>query len=250
MTGSAACSAALAAVLACCCVGGDGALLIAPDATNMQYIGRMEDGPGGTKRFDMPGCEVRALLKLSQPATVSVKIAQKHGSPPAKTDPGGGGNSQNSGFEANAFVAWVDGKRLGAGGHNATFTTYKNQTEAPYEYSLGRLAAGSHAIRVLKATEADWNGGSPVPNYITFYGIAADGGGEEDAAAAGGGELVATLAPPPPLPTRKIEFLGDSITAGFCNECLAPDTVASDKEAYGGSWDFQIGQILGAQVQC
>lgn len=52
---------------------------------------------------------------------------------------------------------------------------------------------------------------------------------------------------PPPLPTRKIEFLGDSITAGFCNEC---ESVVADanREAYGATWDFQIGELLGAQV--
>ena len=33
------------------------------------------------------------------------------------------------------------------------------------------IPAGTHDIRIFKATEADWNGGSPVPNYVTFYGL-------------------------------------------------------------------------------
>jgi lysophospholipase L1-like esterase len=59
-------------------------------------------------------------------------------------------------------------------------------------------------------------------------------------------DTVRTLAPPP-LPTRKIEFLGDSITAGYCNECQSPVHDANN-EAFGASWDFQIGQLLTAQV--
>ena len=41
-----------------------------------------------------------------------------------------------------------------AGGRNATFTTFKNQTEAVYSFVLSApLAAGTHFIRILKATE-------------------------------------------------------------------------------------------------
>ena len=58
---------------------------------------------------------------------------------------------------------------------------------------------------------------------------------------------VRTVAPPP-LPTRKIEFLGDSITAGFCNECES-HIHDENSEAFGATWDFQIGELLNAQVR-
>jgi hypothetical protein len=91
-----------------------------------------------------------------------------------------------------------------------------HDSNEPSDYNLTTggvpLAAGEHDIRVLKATEAQWNGGSPTPNYVTFSGFKIDA---ESAAS----ELVARTIAPPPLPTRKIEFLGDSITAGYCNEC-------------------------------
>jgi hypothetical protein len=43
-----------------------GLLLIPPTDPNFQYIGRMEDGDGGVKMFDMPGCEIRARIDLAE----------------------------------------------------------------------------------------------------------------------------------------------------------------------------------------
>ena len=206
--------------------------LLAP--SGMQLIGRFRTS-GSAVDFDMPGCEIRAILQLTKASEVSLKLAQRHSPVPP-----GSGNTKNSGFEANAFVVWVDGQRLGAGGHNATFTTLKNQSEIPFLQSLGSMSAGSHTVRILKATEADWNGGSPAPNYVSFYGLQVG---------SGDGEQIAALAPPPPLPSRKLEFLGDSITAGFCNECQTPDiNPGAHKQGFGATWDFQIGQILKAQI--
>lgn len=218
--------------------------LIAPSATGYQYIGRFQH-EGETSKFDMPGTEIRASLVLSAASKVSVKLAQKHHPHDVK----GSGNTKNSGFQENAVVVWIDGERQGPGGSNATFTTTKDQTEAPVSFPLttggAALPAGTHNIRIFKATEADWNGGSPAPNYLTFYGI-------ESTALDSAAAAPAVLAPPPPLPTRKIEFLGDSITAGFCNMCETqaadPHSPADHSEAYDATWDYQIGELLGAQV--
>ena len=71
----------------------------------VQYIGRfVDDARTGGKMFDMPGCEIRARLQLAAPATVKVTLAQCH---LPKPDPAPG-NTGNSGFEANAFQAFVD----------------------------------------------------------------------------------------------------------------------------------------------
>ena len=69
----------------------------------------------------------------------------------------------------------------------------------------GALAAGVHDIRVFKATEADFNGGDPIPNYVTFFGFSAE------SSAAGAGPTAVTTEPGVALPARKIEFLGDSM---------------------------------------
>lgn len=176
-------------------------------------------------------------------------MSQQHNPVPPHPD----GNTKNSGFEANAFVVWVDGVRQGVGGgFNATFTTSDVTASAEvHQYDLtGKAAAaipaGTHDVRIFKATEADWNGGSPVPNYVTFYGIKV----LVDGTAAGAASTAppAWLEQPPPLPTRKIEFLGDSITAGFCNECQHTPVDPSDhREAYGATWDHQICTLLDAQ---
>merc|ERR1739844_784529 len=116
----------------------------------------------------MPGCEIRVRVKLSEAAMATVSLAQQH-----QPSDNGGGNSKNSGFESNAFAVWIDGKRQGAGGSNATFTTMGLMDSAFHSYNLSSvaIAAGTHDIRLFKATEADWNGGDPIPNYVTFAGF-------------------------------------------------------------------------------
>jgi len=202
---------------------------------SLQYIGRFETR-GGARLFDFAGCEIRARLVLSAPATATVELAQRH----LPVPPDAHGNTINSGFESNAFVVFVNGTRQGPGGHNASFVTTKDQQDSvPYEFPLADLPAGTHDIRVIKATEPDWNGGDPVPNYMAFTGFHLWPVKSSSDFAAGCGTL-------PPLPARKLEFLGDSITAGFCNECLTdpPD----HREAYLATWDFQVAKHLNAQV--
>ena len=82
--------------------------LLAP--SGMQLIGRFRTS-GSAVDFDMPGCEIRAILQLTKASEVSLKLAQRHSPVPP-----GSGNTKNSGFEANAFVVWVDGQRLGRRG--------------------------------------------------------------------------------------------------------------------------------------
>lgn len=102
-------------------------------------------------------------------------------------------------------------------------------------------ATGTHDIRLVKATEADWNGGDPVPNFVTFYGFkvataAATATTPASMAEEAAAVVVVSSEQPPPLPTRKIEFLGDSITAGYCNECKTNNTLpGSHGEAFGQS---------------
>merc|ERR1711871_1888867 len=128
----------------------------------LQYIGRFEQ-VAEQMRFDFAGCEIRARIELDVSATVTASLAQRH--LPAPPDPAG--NTKNSGFETNAFVVFVDGVRQGAGGNNATFTTSAEQLDdTAYDFHIttgnAPLAVGTHDIRIIKATEPDWNGGDPV----------------------------------------------------------------------------------------
>ena len=167
----------------------------------------------GSLAFDMPGCELRLRLELSVRSDVSILLGQ-----------------QNAGTPQNAFVVWINGERQGTEygvAQGASFTTKNAPDEAVYAYRLlrsgssnsetppetaGVFQAGTHDIRVFKTTEANWNGQAPGRNFVTFSGFLVQPI-EEGAAAV----TVAGAA----LHARKIEFLGDSITAGYCNECQA-----------------------------
>jgi hypothetical protein len=58
--------------------GGGGMLMltvIPATDPNFQYIGRMQDGVGGAKMFDMPGCEIRTRIEIAagtSPPVVSI----------------------------------------------------------------------------------------------------------------------------------------------------------------------------------
>ena len=218
---------------------------IRADDPNVQFIGRARSGAlSGTLDFDMPGCEIRATIVLNKTSCLSVDFAQMHEPHPNCTSCG---NTKNSGYESNAFVVWINGERQGRGGYNATFVTDVNDAlvhSYPLDGSKATCAtplpAGTHSVRVLKATEADWNGGSPVANFVTFHGFSVP--------AAVDGTVAVYAAAPPPRPARRVEFLGDSITAGFCNECKTPPSDPTDHgEAYGASWDHQICELLAAE---
>eukprot|EP00602_Paraphysomonas_sp_CaronLab_P004425 CAMPEP_0185034088 /NCGR_PEP_ID=MMETSP1103-20130426/23639_1 /TAXON_ID=36769 /ORGANISM="Paraphysomonas bandaiensis, Strain Caron Lab Isolate" /LENGTH=254 /DNA_ID=CAMNT_0027570601 /DNA_START=554 /DNA_END=1318 /DNA_ORIENTATION=+ len=75
----------------------------------------------------------------------------------------------------------------------------------------------------MKVTEADWNNPNPTPNYIDFHGFIIDSG---------------DIIPLPDPPIRRVEFVGDSITAGYCNMCKGADEGAEGYtlESFGASW--------------
>jgi len=87
-----------------------------------------------------------------------------------------------NGSDFNYFAVELDGQYLGR------FFTEKGKTE----YTLAdSLTPGSHLILISKATESQ-NG------WVEFLGVTCD-------------QLLA----PPPVPSRKIEFIGNSITCGM-----------------------------------
>ena len=88
--------------------------------------------------------------------------------------------------------------------------TYRQVTKVPL-FPTGSLEAGAaHTVAVVKDTEPQFAGTSVRPNYITFHGFS----GDEDGAAR-------IVTPPPQAPQHRLEFLGDSISAGFDNQCAA-----------------------------
>lgn len=86
-------------------------------------------------------------------------------------------------------------------------------------------ASSEHTISIAKITEAQFNSLTPTPNFITVHGFEV----EES------GRFLALKT----RTERRIEFIGDSITAGYCDLCGSVDasngpyTQESNYLAYG-----------------
>lgn len=96
------------------------------------------------------------------------------------------------------------------------------------------IGDGSHLIRLVKITEADWNNPFPQPNFLTLHGFVLDTG--------------ALICSNNPQPSRRIEYIGDSITAGYCNMCqIDPsETEGYAKESFALSWPTLVSKAVGA----
>ena len=107
-------------------------------------------------------------------------------------------------------------------------------------FAPGRLNAGAlHAVTIVKDTEPQFAGTTVEPNYISFHGFSGD-------------DTRARLAAPALVessPRRKVEFLGDSITAGFDNQCDIPGSPKGFpwSESFTKSWPTLICDALAAE---
>merc|ERR1712000_585028 len=79
-----------------------------------------------------------------------------------------------------------------------------------------------------------WNNKEPSPNFLTFSGFSLDMG---DA-----------LPPITPIPNLRLEFLGDSITAGYCNLCPTVPSwpTGANQESFLAAWPSLVCEELNA----
>lgn len=105
-------------------------------------------------------------------------------------------------------------------------------TEFPINWNLDPFK--SHSICVVKVTEAQWNSITPEPNYVTFAGFLVD-------------DSAKIL--PNKINKRKIEFIGDSIQAGFCNMCNDIDDEDYAKESFAAAHPYITCANLDATCQ-
>lgn len=120
--------------------------------------------------------------------------------------------SQVKKAQGNTFQVFLDGVIQPNSRFNTSSWVAGQVAKVPL-FSPGSLKAGTmHAVTITKDTEPQFAGTQVEPNYITFHGFSGD-----DSSA----RLIA-----PGLveysPQHKVEFLGDSITAGFDNQCDIP----------------------------
>ena len=90
--------------------------------------------------------------------------------------------------------------------------------------------AQTYRVTALKITEAMFWSGQPKPNFVEFHGFLVP----RDPAT---GRYNITVLNAKRSYNRRIEFIGDSITCGFCNECkVSPLSQVVDLETYYGSY--------------
>ena len=181
-------------------------------------------------------------MRIHKATRVSIDLRQEH--PPQTPQHG----HEYGGFQAQYFVVLVDGvvAQLNSTFANATFGTglCSNVTDTRYVIADNLDPTTPHDIRVFKSSEAQWAVSVPEPNFLTLRAIWL--------ASTKAGSAPAIL-DPPPLPRRKIEFIGDSMMAGYCNILWVPDidrhkTNRSNIESFWLSWPTRVCESV--QAQC
>jgi len=217
---------------------------VSPTDVSFRFVGRF-DRTLSEPRFDRNGAEIQ--FQTEGATQITAKISQRLTAPYLGAEM----DANPVGSVAHDFLVYVDDKPLttpisGSACSYCTFDTngIANETVTEYVIATG-LSQGAHDIRIVKTTEPEWNDREPSPNWITFHGLRLDGGN--------------TAPPSADRPQRRIEFIGDSITAGYCNLCKGPgpfdDPLSLDESLAGGeaqetfalSWPTIICEQLGAE---
>jgi hypothetical protein len=137
--------------------------------------------------------------------------------------------SQILNTEGNAFQVYLDGVIQPNSQFNTSTWVAGQVVKVPL--LTGLKAAESYTITVFKDTEPAFANTRVAPNYVTFHGFSGD-------------SMARLLAPPAPPAQHKLEFLGDSITAGFDNLCDIPGSPKGSyhSESFAKSWANLVSQ--------
>jgi hypothetical protein len=179
-------------------------------------------------------------------------------------------------FKVFVDGAWQPGPPDDGGGASQhTFGTggWGNGSSVAVTLAAGLDPDASHFVEVFKSTEAQWNEITVSPNYMALLSVELAGGESTTTASAATPALLRqrqpTLPPPPPQQQqqqqqqkhplrqqhplqqqpRRIEFLGDSITAGYCNLCELQGGAVEGAEAEGAfeAWPQLAASSLSAE---
>lgn len=95
----------------------------------------------------------------------------------------------------------------------------------------------AYTVEVFKLTEPDYNTRWFAPNYVELHAWTVSG------------PSPLSLPNPSLRSNRRIEFIGDSITCGYCNLCksMPNDTPAYQVESFAASWAHLTCQAFGAE---
>ena len=194
-----------------------------PCSAKVRIVGRhqelsAQDGACDGIAFDFQGVAVYARLRGTSWAEV---VMSQEGTNPLL-------------YKANFFNIYVNSNLT------SSFNTslWMSQGAVTVPLFSGLDPKETYDVVVFKNTESQFSEPYVASNYITLHALA----GAKDAA----------LEDLPPSPKRKIEFLGDSIAAGFCNKadpCLPRNTslCLPSNEWFNESWPSLICEGLDAE---
>lgn len=152
--------------------------------------------------------------------------------------------SQVKKVQGNVFQVYLDGVLQPSSRFNTSAWVAGQVVKVPLFPSGSLDAAATHAVTISKDTEPgghmNQSSGVMDPNYITFHGFS--------------GDSTARLLPSAleaSAPAHKVEFLGDSILAGFDNQCDIPGAPKGEptfgSESFALSWATLMCDELSAE---
>ena len=190
------------------------AVSVAPDDPLLQLDGRFKrDATSGVASFDAPGFKI--TFKVSGTLNVDINLSA-------------GGVDKPHIFWVYINDILVEGKVID------TSSLACCNTMQTFNVVGGLDATKTHEITLLKVTESDYNNGNPTVNYLNFHGFELDAGSVEKL--------------PSLPPHRKIEFIGDSITCGYCNQCPSDNKAIYSVESFALSWPTLTARALNASI--
>ena len=200
----------------------------APDLTtsppvlddSVAFVGRVQKAKtaGGPVSFDFNGVQVKATVANTTGLSAYMSQVEK--------------------AQGNTFQVFLDGVLQPDSRFNTSAWVAGQVIKVPL-FAPGSLRAGaSHAVTIVKDTEPQFAGTAVTPNYVTFHGFGGDAGLRLVAPVRRGAS-----------PQPKVEFLGDSITAGFDNQCDIPGSPQGFpwSESFVKSWATLICDQLDAE---
>ena len=173
------------------------------------FVGRVLHAADGTTLFDMNGVQIKTTVTGTANLFVSMSQVQK--------------------VEGNVFQVYLNGVLQPLSRFNTSSWVAGQVVKVPLFPSGSLNSAAIHAVTISKDTEPgghqNTTSGVMASNYITFHGFSGD-------------STTRLLLPPLPEPAvprtqHKVEFLGDSITAGFDNQCDVPSAPKGPSPTFG-----------------
>jgi hypothetical protein len=192
---------------------------------NVVFVGRVLHAADGTTMFDMNGVQIKTTVTGTAGLFVSMSQVQKG--------------------QGNVFQVYLDGVLQPSSRFNTSAWVAGQVVKVPLFPSGSLDAAATHTVTISKDTEPggqmNQTSGIMHSNYVTFHGFS--------------GDSTARLLPPAlgasATPVHKVEFLGDSITAGFDNQCDIPGAPRGSptfgSESFALSWATLMCDELSAE---